>query len=94
MGGPATYFTHPAQVFRYLYGYFFGPRYANVLLYQRSDLLEKTADLAEKGEVRVIVQEVVDGVLDEKGYTEAWERVKGTMVEGRVRGKVVVNIKH
>ncbi|KAF2660708.1 NAD(P)-binding protein [Lophiostoma macrostomum CBS 122681] len=90
MGGPLTYFTHPAQVLRYVRGWLFGPRYANVLLYSRSDLLEQVVELAEKENVKVVVQEVVKGILDEK--SEAWRRVFALMEEGRVRGKIVVDI--
>jgi NADPH:quinone reductase-like Zn-dependent oxidoreductase len=30
MGGPVTYVTSPAQIIRFIKGYFFGPRYACV----------------------------------------------------------------
>ena len=92
MGGPATYFTYPSQVIRHIRGYLFGPRYANVLLYQKSELLEQVTQLAEKGDVKVVVQDVVKGVLSEEGYIEAWGKIKEYMVEGRVRGKIVVDI--
>lgn len=92
MGGPLTYFTYPKQVWRYLRGWAVGPRYANVLLYQRSELLEQVARLADEEGVRVEVQEVVKGALSEEGYKGAWERVMGLMVEGRVRGKIVIEI--
>lgn len=92
MGGPATYFTYPSQIIRHIRGYLFGPRYANVLLYQKSELLEQVTQLAEKKEVEVVVQDVVKGVLSEDGYREAWDKVKDYMVEGRVRGKIVVDV--
>ncbi|KAI4627522.1 uncharacterized protein J4E87_004086 [Alternaria ethzedia] len=92
MGGPLTYFTYPSQVMRHVWGYFFGPRYANVILYQKSELLEQVRELAEKGEVKVVVQDVVKGILTEEGCKEGWEQVKGYMVEGRVRGKIVVDV--
>jgi NADPH:quinone reductase-like Zn-dependent oxidoreductase len=92
MGGPATYFTHPSQVLRHIRGCFSGPRYANVLLYQRSELLEQITQLVDEGKLEVVVQDVVKGILSEQGHKEAWEKVKGYMVEGRVRGKVVVDI--
>jgi NADPH:quinone reductase-like Zn-dependent oxidoreductase len=92
MGGPATYFTYPSQVFRHVRGYLFGPRYANVLLYQKSELLEQVAQLADEGKLDVIVQDVVQGILSEEGHTEAWEKVKEYMLGGRVRGKIVVAI--
>lgn len=92
VGGPLTYFTYPKQVMRYLWGWLFGPRYANVLLYQKSECLEQVAGLAEEGEVKVVVQDIVKGILEEKRYQEAWEKVKGEMVGGRVRGKIVVEV--
>ncbi|KAJ4309784.1 hypothetical protein N0V94_008762 [Neodidymelliopsis sp. IMI 364377] len=92
MGGPLTYFTYPSQVWRYVYGYFFGPRYANVFLYQKSELLEHVAKLADDKGVEVVVQDVVKGILSEEGHREAWEKTKEYMVEGRVRGKIVVSI--
>ena len=92
MGGPLTYFTYPSQVLRHIRGYVFGPRYANVILYQKSELLEQVRQLAEKDEVKVVVQDVVKGILDEERHKDAWEKVKGYMVGGRVRGKIVVDI--
>jgi NADPH:quinone reductase-like Zn-dependent oxidoreductase len=92
LGGPLTYFTYPRQVLRYLRGWLLGPRYANVLLYQKSEYLEQVAELAEEGEVQVVVQDTVKGILDDEAYKEAWERVKGEMVGGRARGKIVVDI--
>ncbi|KAF2121939.1 hypothetical protein BDV96DRAFT_609060 [Lophiotrema nucula] len=91
MGGPATYFTYPVQLVRFLRGYFFGPRYANILLSSKSAYLEQTASLAEKGEVKVVVQEVIGGILDEG--SDAWKKVWAHMESGRVRGKIVVDIK-
>jgi NADPH:quinone reductase-like Zn-dependent oxidoreductase len=92
MGGPLTYFTYPSQVLRHIRGYLFGPRYANVILYQKSELLEQVRLLAEKRKVKVVLQDVVKGILDEERCGEAWDKVKGYMVEGRARGKIVVNI--
>lgn len=92
MGGPLTYLTYPSQVLRYLKGWLFGPRYANVMFVQRSEVLETVAKLAEEGRVRAVVQEVVEGILDEERSEGAWGNVKGLMEEGRVRGKVVVRI--
>jgi uncharacterized 2Fe-2S/4Fe-4S cluster protein (DUF4445 family) len=48
--------------------------------------------MADEGKFKVIVQDVVQGILSESGHQEAWEKVKGYMVEGRVRGKIVVDI--
>jgi NADPH:quinone reductase-like Zn-dependent oxidoreductase len=92
IGGPATYFTYPSQVLRHIRGYILGPRYANVILYQRSELLEQIATMADEGKFKVIVQDVVKGVLNEEDHQEAWEKVKSYMVEGRARGKIVVDI--
>lgn len=92
LGGPLTYLTHPSQVWRHVYGYFFGPRYANVIFLQKSELLEQVARLADEEGAQVVVQEVVNGILDEEGHQDAWEKVKRYMVEGRVRGKIVVHI--
>jgi NADPH:quinone reductase-like Zn-dependent oxidoreductase len=92
MGGPLTYFTYPTQVWRHIYGYFFGPRYANVLLYQKSELLERVARLADDKGVQVVVQDVLEGILSEVDHAGAWEKVKGYMIEGRVRGKIVVSL--
>lgn len=90
LGGPLTYFTYPAQVWRSVYGYFFGPRYANVMLYQKSELLQQIAELADSEKVQVVVQDVVKGILSEEGHREAWKKVKEYMVGGRVRGKILV----
>ncbi|KAJ4363808.1 hypothetical protein N0V95_001003 [Ascochyta clinopodiicola] len=92
VGGPLTYFTYPSQIWRHIYGYFSGPRYANVLLYQKGELLEQVAELADEKDVEVVVQDVVKGVLSEEGHKEAWEKIRQYMVEGRVRGKIVVSI--
>jgi hypothetical protein len=92
MGGPATYFTYPSQVLRHIRGYVFGPRYANVILYQKSELLEQVAIMTDEDKFSVVVQDVVKGILSDEGHQEAWEKIKGYMVEGRVRGKIVVDI--
>lgn len=92
MGGPLTYFTYPSQVLRHIRGYLFGPRYANVILYQKSELLEQIAQLADEGKLEVVVQDVVRGILSESEHNSAWEKVKHYMIEGRVRGKIVLEI--
>jgi hypothetical protein len=92
MGGPATYFTYPSQVLRHIKGYVFGPRYANVILYQKSELLEQITAMADEGKFKVIVQDVVKGILSQNGHRQAWEKIKEYMVEGRVRGKIAVDI--
>lgn len=50
------------------------------------------AELAEKGEVKVVVQEVIEGVLEEGKEEKAWERASALLEEGRIRGKVVLKI--
>jgi hypothetical protein len=92
MGGPATYFTYPSQVLRHIRGYIFGPRYANVILYEKSELLEQIAAMADEDKFQVVVQDVVKGILSEDEHQDAWEKIKCYMVEGRVRGKIVVDI--
>jgi NADPH:quinone reductase-like Zn-dependent oxidoreductase len=92
MGGPLTYFTYPSQIWRYVYGSLFGPRYANVLLHQKSELLEQVAKLVDGQGIQVVVQDTVKGILSEVEHVDAWEKVKRYMIEGRVRGKIVVSI--
>jgi len=45
--------------------------------------------LAERGEVKAVVQEVLDGLFDE---SEAWREAARKMEEGKVRGKVVLTV--
>ncbi|KAF2024682.1 GroES-like protein [Setomelanomma holmii] len=92
MGGPATYFTYPSQVLRHIRGKVLGPRYANVILYQKSELLEQVATMADAGQLEVVVQDVVKGILSEHGHEDAWKKAKEYMVLGRVRGKIVFDI--
>ena len=73
-------------------GWFSGPRYAAVLLYTQSKYLEKVAQLAEEGQVKVVVQEIIEGVLEEGKEKEAWRRASSLLEEGRIRGKVVLRI--
>ncbi|KAH0609555.1 uncharacterized protein H6S33_013041 [Morchella sextelata] len=87
MGGPATYLTHPAMAWRHLWGWVVGPRYACVLLKAKREWLELARELVVRGEVRVEVQEVIDG-----GLQEGWKRGFELLDSARVRGKVVVRI--
>jgi reticulon-4-interacting protein 1, mitochondrial len=89
LGGPFTYFTCPSQILRYLKGYFFGPRYACVSLLTKSSYLDQVVSLAERGEVKTEVQEVIEGEFDER---EGWRRAVECMEGGCVRGKVVLAI--
>ncbi|EPE24600.1 GroES-like protein [Glarea lozoyensis ATCC 20868] len=89
LGGPITYLTSPAQILRFIKGWVFGPRYACVSLYSKSDLLEQVARLADRGEVQAEVQEVIEGAFDER---EAWRKAVQMMEEKRVRGKVTLAI--
>ncbi|KAL1601698.1 hypothetical protein SLS60_006613 [Paraconiothyrium brasiliense] len=91
-GPPLTYFTYPTQIFRHMWGWISGPRYAAIILYNESKYLEKVAKLAEKGEVRVVVQETIEGILEQGKDKVAWERANALLEEGRIRGKVVLKI--
>lgn len=78
---------------RHIRGYILGPRYANVMLYEKSELLEQVTTMADEGSnIKVIVQDVVKGILNERESQEAWDKIKEYMVGGRVRGKIVVDI--
>jgi hypothetical protein len=54
------------QILRYLKGYFWGPRYACVSLVTKSSYLDEVVRLAERGEVKAVVQEVIQGLFDER----------------------------
>lgn len=73
-------------------GWFSGPRYAAVILYNQSKYLEKVTQLAEEGQVKVVIQEIIEGILEEGKEKKAWERVSSLLEEGRIRGKVVLKI--
>jgi hypothetical protein len=60
------------------------------MLYPRSELLDQVAQLAENDGVEAVVQEVVEGILEEGN--DAWKKVWNLMEEGRVRGKIVIEI--
>jgi hypothetical protein len=85
-----TYFTNPAQIIRYIKGYIWGPRYACVSLYQKSEYLEKVVGLGERGELHVEIQEVIEDAFDEEH--QGWKRAVELMEGGRVRGKVVLTV--
>jgi NADPH:quinone reductase-like Zn-dependent oxidoreductase len=89
LGGPITYLWNPVQVLRYLKGYIWGPRYACVSFVTKSSYLEAVVRLAERGEVKAVVQEVIQGLFDER---EGWREAARKMEEGRVRGKVVLAV--
>jgi hypothetical protein len=89
LGGPITYFSRPIQILRYLKGYIWGPRYACVSLITKSIYLDQVVSLAERGEVKAVVQEVIEGLFDER---EGWRDATRKMEEGRVRGKVVIAV--
>jgi len=77
---------------RYISGYLFGPRYGNIFLNPQSELLDKVAQLGKSGDVEVVVQEVVKGILNDE--SDAWETIRAHMEGGRVRGKIIVDIEH
>ncbi|RAL58189.1 hypothetical protein DID88_002324 [Monilinia fructigena] len=72
LGGPMTFFKHPTQIWRYLTGLIWGPRYAIVSLHTQSEYLEKVVGLAERGEVKIEIQEVIKDALNEEN--ESWNR--------------------
>ena len=84
-----TYISNPAQILRYIKGYIWGPRYACVSLFAKSEYLERVVGLAERGQVHVELQELIEGAFDER---QAWKRAIELMEGGRVRGKVVLSI--
>jgi D-arabinose 1-dehydrogenase-like Zn-dependent alcohol dehydrogenase len=89
LGGPITYLWNPIQILRYLKGYIWGPRYACVSFVTNSKYLEDVVGLAERGEVKAEVQEVIEGLFGER---EGWREATKKMEEGRVRGKVVLAV--
>lgn len=89
LGGPITYLWNPVQILRYLKGYIWGPRYACVSFVDKSSYLEEVVRLAERGEVKAVVQEVIQGLFDER---QGWREAARKMEEGRVRGKVVLAV--
>jgi NADPH:quinone reductase-like Zn-dependent oxidoreductase len=89
LSGPITYLWSPTQVLRYLKGYVWDPRYACVSFATNSSCLEAVVRLAERGEVKAVVQEVIQGLFDER---EGWRVAVRKMEDGRVRGKVVLPV--
>lgn len=95
LGGPITYISNPVQILRYIRGYIFGPRYACVSFYTKSEYLEKIVGLGERGELRCEVQEVIKGAFDEdndRSEERGWRRAANLIEGGRIRGKVVVEV--
>ncbi|KAF2629897.1 hypothetical protein BU25DRAFT_484959, partial [Macroventuria anomochaeta] len=90
MGGPLTYFTYPSQIRRHVYGYFFGPRYANVFLCQKTELLEQVAKLADEKGVQVVLQHVIKGTLDEEGHKKHGIRLTDTWWRGACAGRLLL----
>jgi D-arabinose 1-dehydrogenase-like Zn-dependent alcohol dehydrogenase len=58
-------------------------------LITKSIYLDQVVSLAERGEVKAVVQEVIEGLFDER---EGWRDATRKMEEGRVRGKVVIAV--
>jgi len=90
LGGPVTYLTTPAQIIRYIKGYIWGPRYACVSFYTKSSLLQQVVGLAERGELKIEIQEVIKDALNEEN--EGWKKALELMESKRVRGKIVLEI--
>lgn len=90
LGGPVTYLKNPIQIWRYMSGWIWGPRYAVISLYTKSEYLEKVVALAERGEVKIEVQEVIKDALNEE--KRSWNRAIDLIESARVRGKVVLEI--
>jgi len=90
LGGPVTYLSSPAQIIRYIKGYFFGPRYACVSFLTDSAVLDKVVGLGERGELQIEIQEVIKGVMDEE--IQGWKRAVELIESKRIRGKVVLSI--
>ncbi|KAI9648816.1 hypothetical protein NHQ30_003457 [Ciborinia camelliae] len=59
-------------------------------IWRRSEYLEKVVGLAERGVVRIEIQEVLRDALDEEN--EGWNRAVELIESKRVRGKVVLEI--
>ncbi len=51
--------------------------------------MEEIAGLAERGELKIEVQEVIEGAFDER---EGWRKATEAMEGKRVRGKIVLAI--
>lgn len=96
MGGPITYLSNPIQVLRYIHGYIFGPRYACVSLYTKSEYLERVVALGERGLFKCEIQEVVKGAFDEDsdilGQDSGWRRAISLIESARIRGKVILEV--
>lgn len=87
MGGPPTYLTNPAQIFRNIWGRVLGPRYGCIVLDAKQEWLEAAKELVESGDIKVELQEVIDD-----GLGGGWEKGFKVLDEGRARGKIVLKI--
>ncbi|RFU32733.1 hypothetical protein B7463_g3598, partial [Scytalidium lignicola] len=90
IGGPMTYFTHPSQIIRYIKGWIWGPRYACISMYEKSECLEKVASLFERGELQFPVQEVISDAFNPE--SQGWRRAVKLIDSQRIQGKVVLEI--
>lgn len=90
LGGPFTYLTTPSQIIRYIKGCIWGPRYACVSFYTKSSLLQQVVGLAERGDLKIEIQEVIKDALNEE--IEGWKKALDLMESKRVRGKIVLEI--
>lgn len=85
-----THLKNPIQIWRYISGLIWGPRYAVVSLHTKSEYLERIVGLAERGLVKIEIQEVIRDALSEE--QRGWERAIEVIESKRVRGKVVLEI--
>ncbi|KAF7871494.1 hypothetical protein EAF04_003601 [Stromatinia cepivora] len=90
MGGPMTFFNNPIQIWRYIAGWIWGPRYAVIFMYKKPEYLEKIVGLAERGEAKVEIQEVIKDALNEE--KQGWLRAIEIIESARVKGKIVLEI--
>lgn len=75
------------MILRYIKGFIWGPRYACVSFYQKASYLQQVVGLAERGELKIEIQDVIKDTFD-GGWRIAVEHIEST----RVRGKVVLII--
>ncbi|CAD6445502.1 d28484b2-6451-4680-a561-06d0fb3bff4c [Sclerotinia trifoliorum] len=90
MGGPMAFLSHPKMIWRFIAGWIWGPRYAVSAMNRDPKCLEEIVKLAERGEAKVEIQEVIKDALNEE--KQEWLRAIETIESGRVKGKIVLEI--